>query len=93
MPQATFSYNDEHTKCDVEVGDCEFPDVDVSEGGMVVLFDDEVGKHYCFVVDEEGLEPDTVYELIELETAEAEDGDDDEEEEEPAPGPAAANES
>jgi hypothetical protein len=87
MPQATYRYNEDETKCDVEIGDCEFPDVDVADGGMVLLHDDEAAKHYAFVIDEEDLESDTVYELVPIETAEA--GEDEETGEAPEPGPTA----
>jgi hypothetical protein len=84
-PQATFRYNDERTKCDVTVGDCEFPDVEIKDGGVYFLHDDVADKHFAFVVSDEDLEEDTVYELVELETEEAED----DEEEEESTGPVA----
>lgn len=84
--EATFCYNDEHTKCTVTIGECEFPDLETENGGTVFLHDPESGRSYAFVIDEEDLQSDTVYELMELETAEEEEDD---EEPEPTPGPAA----
>jgi len=85
---AVIRFNPDRSKCTVEVGDCEF-EADVADASTVFLFDAEANKHYALVINEEDLEPDTVYELVELETVEAEEDEDDDEEPEPEKGTAA----
>lgn len=72
MAQATVRYNPDRSICEVQSG--ESPDetwvmeIDDDEAGRI-LVDDETGKQYYLALsDEEGLAPDTVYELVPLET-------------------------
>jgi hypothetical protein len=76
---AVVRFNEDRSKCMVEIGDCEF-EADTKGATTVFLYDSEADKHYALVIQEEDLEPDTVYELVELETVE------EDEEEEPAEG-------